>query len=43
VVADPGARYFGAELGARSLVPEGDARLGATRFEEWLSQPALPR
>ena len=36
VVADPHARYFGAELDERSLVPAGDARLGPTRFAEWL-------
>jgi uncharacterized protein YbjT (DUF2867 family) len=36
VVADPHALYFGAELGERSLVPEGDAQLGGTRFEDWL-------
>jgi uncharacterized protein YbjT (DUF2867 family) len=41
VIADPHARYFGAELGERSLVPAGEARLGEIRFEEWLSQPAL--
>ena len=40
VIADPHARYFGAELGERTLVPGDDARLGATRFEDWLSQPA---
>jgi len=40
VVADPHARYFGAELGERSLVPAGDARLGEIRFEEWLGQVA---
>jgi uncharacterized protein YbjT (DUF2867 family) len=39
VVADPHARYFGAELGERTLVPWGDARLGATRFQDWLNQP----
>src|SRR5262245_58467643 len=43
VVADPHARYFGAELGERSLIPWGEARLGAIRFEEWLGQPALQR
>ena len=45
VVADPHARYFGAELGERSLVPLGEARLGDTRFDEWLRlrQPALQR
>ena len=41
VVADPHARYFGAELGERSLVPGDGARLGETRFEEWLGQPTL--
>jgi uncharacterized protein YbjT (DUF2867 family) len=36
VVIDPHAMYFGAELGERSLVPAGQARLGEIRFEEWL-------
>jgi uncharacterized protein YbjT (DUF2867 family) len=40
VVADPHARYFGAELGERSLVPLGEARLGEIRFEDWLGQQA---
>jgi uncharacterized protein YbjT (DUF2867 family) len=39
VVADPHARYFGAELGERSLIPADGARLGQIRFQEWLSQP----
>jgi nucleoside-diphosphate-sugar epimerase len=43
VVVDPHARYFGAELGERSLVPADDARLGEMRLEEWLGQPALQR
>src|SRR5580765_4958499 len=43
VVADPHARYFGAELGERSLIPGDDARLGQIRFEEWLHQPVLQR
>ena len=43
IVVDPHARYFGAELGERSLIPAGDARLGETRFEDWLGQPALQR
>jgi len=38
VVVDPHARYFGAELGERSLIPAGDARLGEIRFEVWLNQ-----
>jgi uncharacterized protein YbjT (DUF2867 family) len=40
VVADPHARYFGAELGERTLVPGDGARIGETRFEDWLRQPA---
>ena len=39
VIADPHARYFGAELSEGSLVPGADARLGATRFADWLRQP----
>jgi uncharacterized protein YbjT (DUF2867 family) len=42
VVADPHARYFGAELGERTLVPGADANLGEIRFEDWLSQSAVP-
>lgn len=36
VVSDPTARYFGADLDERSLVPGADAQLGTTRFEDWL-------
>ncbi|WP_090764738.1 SDR family oxidoreductase [Nonomuraea maritima] len=37
VYTDPHARYFGAELGERALVPEeGRARLGGTPFARWL-------
>ncbi len=43
IVADPHARYFGAELGERTLVPDAGAHLGRTRFEEWLSQPVQRR
>lgn len=39
VVADPKARYFGAQLGERTLVPQGDARLGTILLEEWLREP----
>ena len=38
VIADPNARYAGAKLSERTLVPGNDARLGETRFETWLSQ-----
>jgi uncharacterized protein YbjT (DUF2867 family) len=40
VIADPHARYFGTELSERSLVPDGDAQLGETRFEDWLNRSA---
>ena len=40
VIADPHARYSGAELSERTLVPGSNARLGETRFETWLTQPA---
>jgi uncharacterized protein YbjT (DUF2867 family) len=38
VVADTHALYFGVELNDRSLVPGDNPRVGATRFEDWLSQ-----
>jgi uncharacterized protein YbjT (DUF2867 family) len=38
VLADPEARYFGARLGTRSLVPGDGARLSTTRFDDWLGQ-----
>jgi uncharacterized protein YbjT (DUF2867 family) len=41
VVADPHARYFGTELGERTLVPAADARLGEIRFEEWLGKSVI--
>ena len=40
VVADPHARYFGAEMAERMLVPGADARLGEIRFEDWLGKSA---
>jgi uncharacterized protein YbjT (DUF2867 family) len=40
VVADPHARYSGAQLSERTLVPGKDARLGETRYETWLTLPA---
>src|SRR6267378_7000248 len=40
VVADPDARYSGAKIDERTLVPGKDARLGATSFETWLTQSA---
>jgi uncharacterized protein YbjT (DUF2867 family) len=43
VVVDPHARYFGAELGERSLIPADNARLGEIHFQQWLDQPAVRR
>ena len=40
VMADPEALYFGAVLAERTLVPEEDAMLGETRFDDWLRQSA---
>ena len=40
VIADPNALYSGAKLSERTLVPDNNARLGETRFETWLTQPA---
>ena len=40
VIADSHARYSGAELGEQTLLPGKDARLGETRFAEWLKSPA---
>jgi uncharacterized protein YbjT (DUF2867 family) len=40
VIADPNARYSGAKLSEKTLIPGDDARLGETRFETWLTQPA---
>jgi uncharacterized protein YbjT (DUF2867 family) len=36
VVTDPQARYFGAVLGERTLVPADDAPVGEIRFGDWL-------
>lgn len=41
VVADPAARYFGAELGERTLLPGDGAVLSGTRFEDWLARTTL--
>ena len=43
MVADPRARYLGATLGMRTLMPADGARLGEVRFQEWLNQPVLQR
>jgi uncharacterized protein YbjT (DUF2867 family) len=38
VVTDTEALYFGVRLNDRTLVPGESARIGATRFEDWLSR-----
>jgi hypothetical protein len=43
LVPDAHARYFGLELNDRSLVPGDNPRLGLLRFDDWLSNAALPR
>src|SRR3954463_3089412 len=41
VVVDPHARYFGAELGERALIPGDHAQLSEIHFRDWLNQPAM--
>jgi uncharacterized protein YbjT (DUF2867 family) len=43
VTTDVHARYFGTELNDQSLVPASNPRLGATRFESWLSRAPSPK
>ena len=40
VISDPHARYYGIQVSERALVPDDNAQLGETRFENWLSQSA---
>jgi uncharacterized protein YbjT (DUF2867 family) len=40
VIADPKARYSGATISEKTLLPGSTARLGETRFETWLTQSA---
>ena len=42
VLTDPRARYFGAVLSERTLVPGDGAILGETRFDDWLTQSTPP-
>jgi uncharacterized protein YbjT (DUF2867 family) len=43
VIPDPQARYFGALLDERTLVPATRARLSPTRFADWLRRPTTRR
>ena len=40
VIADPQARYFGARLSERALLPGDGAQLGPTQFADWLRHQA---
>jgi hypothetical protein len=40
VIADPEARYFGAKVGERTLVPDEGAQLGETTLEMYVKQKA---
>jgi hypothetical protein len=40
VIADPQAQYGGAKVSERTLLPGKEARLGETRFADWLKSPA---
>jgi len=41
VIADPNARYFGGKLEERTLVPDKNATIAETRFEDWLSRQSV--
>ncbi len=42
VIADAHAGYFGVAVDDRSLTPGENARIGATRFDDWLSRALVP-
>lgn len=42
VIADPAAPYFGIKVSEKTLVPGAGARLGATKFDWWLSHVPPP-
>jgi uncharacterized protein YbjT (DUF2867 family) len=43
VVIDPNGRYFGSELSERTLIPDDNAWLGKTNFQDWLSHSPAQR
>lgn len=43
VITDPNARYAGARVEERTLLPGNNARLGETRFETWLTRAVAQR
>ncbi len=40
VITDPHARYYGIAVSETALLPGADARIGKTRFEDWLGKSA---
>ena len=42
VVTDVKAPYYGIQVDERALIPGDNARIGATRFADWLSQSPAP-
>ena len=38
VISDPRAGYYGIQVSERTLVPDDNAQLGETHFEDWLDQ-----
>ena len=42
VISDPNGSYYGITVSERTLVPDDGARLGETRFEDWLHTAASP-
>lgn len=42
VISDSRARYYGIQVSERSLIPNDDAQLGKTRFEDWLNRATRP-
>ncbi|MGE5204947.1 MAG: SDR family oxidoreductase [Chlamydiota bacterium] len=43
VVSDPNARYSGAKISEKTLLPGKNARLGETRVETWMTQSAAQK
>ena len=43
VIADPKARYDGAKVSEKTLLPGNSARLGETRFETWVTHSAAQK
>jgi uncharacterized protein YbjT (DUF2867 family) len=43
VISDPNARYAGAKVSEKTLLPGNSARLGETRFETWVTHSAAQK